>query len=196
MSTHAEPHNLHSLFPKTYADVAQRLRVPCGLLLFVAFAWLSHPSWRSLLAGLPISLVGLLLRAWAAGHLAKDQQLATAGPYAYVRNPLYAGTLMVAAGMLIAARSFWLGAIFIAVFLFVYLPAIELEEQHLATIFAGYREYARRVHRFLPLRQWKDGSSRFSWTRYWSNQEYQALAGFLIAVAWLVWKCWIAGTAK
>ena len=149
-----------------------------------------------MLAGLPIALIGLLLRAWAAGHLAKDQQLATAGPYAYVRNPLYTGTLIVALGIVIAARSLWLGAIFAVVFVFVYLPAIELEEQHLAEIFATYREYANRVHRFLPFRHWNLGITRFSWTRYWRNQEYQALIGFVLAVAWLVWKCWFLTRAR
>lgn len=138
--------------------------------------------------GLPISIIGLLLRAWATGHLAKDQQLASSGPYAYVRNPLYAGTLIVAAGIVIAARDVWLVFIFAAVFLFVYLPTIELEEQHLRSKFASYSEYALNVPRFIPMRKFSGPSKRFSSALYRRNEEYKALIGFLLAVAWLIWK--------
>src|SRR5689334_18106693 len=78
-------------FPKSYADLVQRLRVAFGFLLLLAFAWLSHPSGMSILVGIPVSVLGLLLRGCAAGHLAKDRALATTGPYSYIRNPLYAG---------------------------------------------------------------------------------------------------------
>ncbi len=87
------------LFPKPYADFVARLRVPCGFVLVAAFAWFSNPDMRSLVWGLPVSLLGLGLRAWAAGHLSKDRTLATCGPYNYTRNPLYLGTLLVAAGL-------------------------------------------------------------------------------------------------
>ena len=138
------------MFPKKYADFAQRLRVPAGFVLLVTFAWLSRPSGFSMEVGVPVSLAGLLLRAWAAGHLAKNQELATSGPFAYVRNPLYLGTLITAAGLVVAAREIWLAILFAAVFALVYLPAIELEEQHLRAIFPGYAEYAARIQRFLP----------------------------------------------
>jgi protein-S-isoprenylcysteine O-methyltransferase Ste14 len=143
--------------------------------------------------GLPVSICGLLLRAWAAGHLAKNRNLAVAGPYAYLRNPLYAGTLITAGGIVIAARSWILVPIFAVVFLFVYLPAIELEEQHLRNIFPDYGHYAERVNRFLPFRKLFTPGSSFALTLYWKNQEYKAFLGFLVAVAWLVWKCFRAG---
>lgn len=177
------------MFPKKYADVAQRLRVPAGFLLLAAFAWLSEPSAFSMLIGLPLSILGLLLRGWAAGHLAKNEQLATSGPFAYVRNPLYLGTLLSAAGLVIAAHEIWLALFFGAVFVLVYLPAIELEEQHLRTIFPGYADYAAKIQRFLPLTRWAGKQSAFSWALYRRNEEYKAMSGFLIAVGWLVWKC-------
>src|SRR5436305_7233217 len=118
-------------FPKPYADAVARLRVPSGFLIVVVFGWFSRPTPQSLGIGIPISLLGLGLRAWAAGCLAKNQQLATGGPYAYTRNPLYIGTLLVAIGLVVAARNPWLGVLFTAVFLFVYLPVIQLEEPHL-----------------------------------------------------------------
>jgi protein-S-isoprenylcysteine O-methyltransferase Ste14 len=175
-------------FPKAYADFVQRLRVLCGFILLLTFGGLSRPSLHSMALGLTVALPGLLVRGWAAGHLRKDQTLTTSGPYAYVRNPLYLGTLIVAGGIVIAARSGALALIFAAVFLLVYLPAIELEEQHLRDIFRGYAAYAGRVRRFVPLARWKQVDGRFSWALYKRNQEYKALLGFIIAVAWLIWK--------
>jgi len=175
------------MFPKTYADFAQRLRVPAGFLLLATFAWLSQPTTFSMKVGLPISLLGLLLRGWAAGHLAKNEELATSGPFAYLRNPLYLGTLLTAAGLLVAARALWLGFAFAAVFLLVYLPAIELEEQKLREIFADYANYAARIQRFLPLAKWPGKQKAFSWALYRRNEEHKALAGFVTAAGWLVW---------
>src|SRR5260370_170409 len=117
---------------------AARLRVTAGFVLAATFAWLSRPDLRSLVIGLPISLIGLLLRAWAAGHLAKNVRLAESGPYAWVRNPLYLGTLVVAGGLVVASRRWLLAAIFAAAFLLIYLPVIELEEQHLRKLFPEY----------------------------------------------------------
>jgi protein-S-isoprenylcysteine O-methyltransferase Ste14 len=179
------------LFPKPYADFVARLRVPSGFLLVAAFAWFAQPSLKSLIYGLPISVAGLILRAWAAGHLAKNQQLATSGPYAYMRNPLYLGTLIVAAGLAAAGRSAGLALLFAAVFLLVYLPAILLEEQHLRQLFPEYADYARRVPSLLPWRTGWPGSNHFSAQLYWKNQEYQAALGFLGGVALLAWKCMI-----
>jgi len=183
-------------FPKRYADTVQRLRVASGFLLLIAFAWLADPAKASMLAGLPISVVGLCVRGWAAGHLAKDRDLAVSGPYAYVRNPLYVGTLIVALGIVIAARNAWLAIVFVLVFVLVYLPVIELEEQHLREIFPSYAEYAARVGRLLPFSRWQRAETRFSWALYRRNEEYKALIGFLIAVAWLAWRCWLHNTVR
>lgn len=175
-------------FPKPYADTVARLRVPSGFLLVVAFAWFSHPTHTSLLYGIPVSLIGLWLRAWAAGHLAKNQQLATSGPYAWMRNPLYAGTLLVAAGLAIASDSWALGALFAAVFLLIYLPVIELEEQHLRKLFPAYQHYADRVSLLFPKRRADYPRKPFQAALYTKNQEYQALLGYLVGLAWLIWK--------
>ena len=179
----------HYWFPKPYADVVARLRVPTGFLLLAAFAWLSSPTVASMSIGLPVSVAGLLLRGWATGHLAKNQHLATGGPYAYLRNPLYVGTLVVAAGIVIASASLGLAVIFALVFSLVYLPVIELEEQHLRKIFPDYEEYAQHVHRLLPLSRWSNAAAgRFRWSLYRRNEEYQALIGFLLAAGWLLAK--------
>jgi len=177
-------------FPKPYADAVARLRVPSGFLIVVVFAWLSRPTAESLALGIPVSLAGLALRAWAAGCLAKNQQLATGGPYAYTRNPLYIGTLLVALGLVVAARNPWLAVLFAAVFLFVYLPVIQLEEQHLRRLFPDYAAYAKEVPalfpRLTPAR--RKSSNPFRGSLYLKNQEYQAAIGFIAGVLFLLWK--------
>ncbi|MBI2685799.1 MAG: isoprenylcysteine carboxylmethyltransferase family protein [Acidobacteria bacterium] len=178
----------HYRFPKPYADAVARLRVPSGFLLLTAFAWLSQPTGESLLGGIPISLCGLVLRAWAAGHLAKNQRLVDSGPYRHTRNPLYLGTLITAMGLAVAARSWWVGGIFAAVFVFVYLPVMELEEQHLRNLFPDYNRYADSVPLLVPRFPGIASEGRFSKTLYLRNQEYQALIGFLLGVGYLWWR--------
>ena len=177
-------------FPKPYADRVAKLRVPSGFLIVAVFAWFSDPTARSLTVGLPVSLLGLALRAWAAGCLAKNQQLATGGPYAYTRNPLYVGTLLVAAGLTIASRSVWLGILFAAVFLLVYLPVIQLEEQHLRRLFPEYGAYAAHVPALWPRfhRFTQKSPNPFRASLYLRNQEYNAGAGFAAGVLFLLWK--------
>ena len=175
-------------FPKPYADFVARLRVPSGFALVAAFAWFSHPGVSSLAVGLPVALLGLALRGWAAGHLAKNQALATAGPYAYVRNPLYLGTMLVAAGLAIASRSVGLGGLFALVFVCIYLPVMQLEEQHLRNLFPEYAEYATRVRALVPRMSAGHSSQPFRWSLYVKNREYQAAAGFAAGALLLLWK--------
>jgi len=173
-------------FSKPYADFVARLRVPAGFVMVAAFAWFSHPDYFSLAVGLPLSACGLAVRAWAAGHLAKNQKLAQSGPYSFTRNPLYLGTLITALGLALAGRSIGLAALFMALFVLVYLPAIELEEQHLAEILPGYAEFAKRVPLLIPRWPKKFGPDRFSAALYRKNREYQALLGWLPGAAWLI----------
>ena len=177
-------------FPKPYADAVARLRVSSGFVLVAAFILLSDPTRRSIAFGLPVALLGLLLRGWAAGHLAKNERLATGGPYAWGRNPLYLGTLLVAAGFALASRSPLLAAVLAAAFALVYLPVIELEEQHLRKLFPEYAGYAERVPMLWPRFRASESAPPFRWSLYWRNQEYQAMAGFLAGVGLLAWKTW------
>jgi protein-S-isoprenylcysteine O-methyltransferase Ste14 len=164
------------------------MRVPAGFVMVAAFAYFSHPDTQALMFGLPLSLGGIALRAWAAGHLAKNQRLATSGPYAFTRNPLYLGTLVTALGLATAARSLGLALLFATLFALVYLPAIELEEQHLMKILPGYQEFAERVPLLIPRWPASFGDYTFSAALYRKNREYEALAGWLAGVAWLIVK--------
>ncbi len=177
-------------FPKPYADRVMRLRVPSGFLLALAFAYFAQPSLASLPAGAFLGLAGLALRAWAAGHLAKNQQLSTGGPYAWTRNPLYLGTFLTALGLAWSAQSWLVFTVVVAVFVLVYLPVMEQEEQHLVKLFAGYRDYAERVPLLWPRVPTSPGTGAFTLARYRKNQEWKASLAWLLGMAYLLWKTW------
>jgi protein-S-isoprenylcysteine O-methyltransferase Ste14 len=179
------------LFPKPYADRVARLRVPVGFLVAAAFAWFSRPTGNSLALGLPLAALGLALRGWAAGHLEKNRRLATSGPYAYTRNPLYLGTLLVAAGLAAASRSPGLAVLFGIVFVLIYLPVIELEEQHLRKLFPEFADYAEKTPRLCPRWRTNGSGEAFRFGLYVKNQEYQASAGLAAGGVLLACKVWL-----
>jgi protein-S-isoprenylcysteine O-methyltransferase Ste14 len=176
------------LFPKPYADAVQRARVPAGFLIAFAFALFARPTPTSLLWSLPVIALGLGLRSWAAGHLRKNEELATGGPYGWMRNPLYAGSLIVALGFVIAAAQPWLGVLFIAVFVLVYWPVMEQEQEHLRKLFPEYSAYAARVPLLWPRRPIAPSLPPFDWAIYLRNQEYKALAAIAVGLGFLAWR--------
>jgi hypothetical protein len=123
----------------------------------------------------------------------KNEQLTTTGPYAYTRNPLYLGSLILAVGFAIAARNWWIGAALVLIFLAIYLPVIHGEESFLGEHFPEFAEYARRVPRLLPrLRSFESGRGAFSWDLYWKHREYNAALGAVAMLAVLTAKLlWI-----
>ena len=175
-------------FPKPYADIVQRLRVPAGFLLLASFGLLARPTVKSIVCGLPVILLGLWLRGWAAGHLRKNTTLTDSGPYAYSRNPLYLGSLIGALGFALAGCSWLLALIVLGVFCLVYLPVMELEEQHLCGLFAGYSAYAQRVPLLIPRPGGATNPQPFDWAVYTKNQEWKAALGLLVGVGVLAWK--------
>lgn len=177
-------------FPKAYADFVQRFRVPAGFLLLAAFALFSVPTFHSIAMGMPLCAVGLAIRAWAAGHLAKNESLAQSGPYAYVRNPLYVGSLLVTAGMMVAARNLELSVAFGVAFALVYLPVIQQEEEHLRKILPGYAEYAARVPALIPSGTSHGTNLAFRWELYVRNKEWKALSAFALGLLLLIAKAY------
>src|ERR1700684_3800848 len=133
-----------------WSHIARRIRVPLGFLFAVLYFWLARPSWRSLAVAAIVVAPGLLLRALASGHVRKNEALATSGPYAYTRNPLYLGSLLMGLGFAVAARSWWVSIVLVVMFVAIYLPVIRDEEAFLKQKFPGFDEYARRVPRMLP----------------------------------------------
>jgi protein-S-isoprenylcysteine O-methyltransferase Ste14 len=173
----------------TWSRVARRIRVPLGFIFAVVYVLLAQPTRNSLIAGTLALLPGLVLRGLASGHVQKDKQLTTSGPYAYTRNPLYLGSLIMAAGFAIAARSWWIVAIMLVMFAVIYVPVIAGEERYLRRTFPEYDDYARHVPRILPrFTPYGSQQSSYSPARYWKHREYEASIGCAVVLAVLVAK--------
>jgi protein-S-isoprenylcysteine O-methyltransferase Ste14 len=166
--------------------ILQRIRVPLGFLFGIVFLVFARPEPISLIIGGAIAVVGVLIRAWASGHIRKNQNLAVSGPYSYTRNPLYLGSFVLGVGFTVAAGVWWLGIIFIALFLGIYLPVMRVESGDLTKLFgAEYEEYAKRVPLFLPrLTAYRGSDAKFDVSLYMRHREYQAALG--LTFAWLV----------
>src|SRR3970040_2685623 len=112
-----------------------RLRVPFGYLIGIVYLVFSRPTFASLVAGSALAALGILIRGWASGHLRKSEALATSGPYAYTRNPLYLGSLLLVIGFAIAGRTPWLALLLLVAFFFFYLPTMAAVAQWMEKIF-------------------------------------------------------------
>jgi protein-S-isoprenylcysteine O-methyltransferase Ste14 len=177
-----------------WGRVAKRIRVPLGFLFAAFFLYLATPQWWPLAVGSVIALAGVWIRAIASGHVKKNEELATTGPYAYTRNPLYFGSIVIALGFALAALRWEIAVALVVLFGAIYIPVIRGEEQFLRQHFPGYEEYCSRVPRLLPrLRASDAGRSHFSSELYWKHREYNALIGTLAVIAALVAKkIWMA----
>lgn len=174
-----------------WSRIARRIRVPLGFVFAVLYFWLARPTWRFLALGAVLIVPGLLIRALASGHVRKNEALATSGPYAYTRNPLYLGSLLIGIGFAVAARSWWVGAALVVMFVVIYVPVIRGEEAFLRGQFPQFEQYVRQVPRMLPrLTPYRSGDSGggFSGELYWKHREYNALLGAVGIAAALIGK--------
>jgi protein-S-isoprenylcysteine O-methyltransferase Ste14 len=138
---------------------------------------------------------GCALRSWAAGYLLKGKRVAVGGPYAYVRNPLYAGSFIIGVGFCGALWRWplpWslviLWTAFLVGFGVVYRAKCLAEEAELAAYLGDtYRSYAARVPAFLPARGRVKvlGEAHFSWELYRRNREYQCVLGSGVLLVFL-----------
>lgn len=168
-----------------------RWRVRMGYPVALVYLALARPTPLLLMIGGAIGIVGLAIRAWAAGYLRKHQALARSGPYAFTRNPLYFGSVILAAGFIVVSGSIW-AAIVVAAYIGLFYPAVMRREE--AELRARYGEdfgtYAAAVPLFWPaLRRFPahaEAHERFSWALYRRNREYQAAIGFILGLA-ILW---------
>ena len=169
----------------------QRWRVPLGFACAALFLFFARPSSWTRIIGAVVALPGLTLRAWASGYLRKNEALATSGPYAYTRNPLYLGSFLIGLGFTIAAGQILLVVIFLIMILGIYLPVMRVESVTLAELFGKkYVRYAKEVPLLFPrLSAYRKQSGiKFDRTLYLRYREYRAAIGTVIAWALLVLK--------
>jgi protein-S-isoprenylcysteine O-methyltransferase Ste14 len=163
-----------------------------GFLLGIAYLVFCRPTVKLYIAGGAVAAAGLALRAFAAGHLAKNQRLATSGPYACTRNPLYLGSALMGAGFAVAGGSWILALACLVLFVAIYWPVIRREEEYLRREFGEvYDRYAKHVPLFLPRFRWPAGGEKFQWKQYRKNHEYEAFLGYLALMIFLAFKIWL-----
>ncbi|MEE9389617.1 MAG: isoprenylcysteine carboxylmethyltransferase family protein [Candidatus Aminicenantaceae bacterium] len=160
-----------------------RWRVRGGFIGILLAIVLAKPDLTSILIGMAISLFGLFIRTWAAGHLKKEKELTISGPYKYTRNPLYVGNLILGIGAVAGSRSWWMLAFFSAYFLLFYPVAIKNERERMKKFFPReYEDYKRKVPLFFPSLKPLSSQQKNKFNRklYKKNKEYRALIGSVL----------------
>jgi protein-S-isoprenylcysteine O-methyltransferase Ste14 len=164
-----------------------RLRVPLGYLAGILVVVLARPTLATVAAGMAIAAVGEAIRVWASGHIEKTLRLATGGPYAHSRNPLYVGSALLALGVAVASASLLVVAAVVVYFAVFYPAVIREEAAFLAARFPEeYAAWAREVPVFLPrLAPGGPRATRFEWSRVRANREWRAAVALPAAAALL-----------
>ena len=166
--------------------IARRIRVPLGFLtaaLYLFELWRRAPQPAAVAWSLVLVFPGIWLRGYAAGYVKKNRELTATGPYAYTRNPLYLGSMLIAAGFAVALLSWPVALILTLGFAVIYVPVIASEERFLRATFPGFDDYCRQVPRLIPrltpARQTgvQQGSGAFSLELYLKHREYNAGIG-------------------
>jgi protein-S-isoprenylcysteine O-methyltransferase Ste14 len=133
--------------------VARRIRVPLGFLtaaLYLFELYRRAPQPAAVAWSLALVVPGLWLRAYASGYVKKNRELAMTGPYAHTRNPLYLGSMLIAAGFAVALLSWPVALVLALGFTVIYVPVIASEERFLRAAFPDFDEYCQRVPRMIP----------------------------------------------
>ena len=179
-----------------WSKIARRIRVPLGFVFAVLFLWLARPTWLSLAWSLWVVVPGLWLRGYASGYVKKNAELTVGGPYAYTRNPLYLGSMLIAFGFAGASRSVWIFLLLAVLFALIYAPTIRSEEEFLRGNFSNFSEYAKQVPRLFPRLTAAPASrgqtGRFSRDLYLQHREYNALLGAVAIYAALALRLYFA----
>lgn len=177
-------------FMERWQQVARRIRVPLGFLtaaLYLFELWRKAPQPAAIAWSAALVVPGLWLRGYASGYVKKNRELTVTGPYAYTRNPLYLGSMLIAAGFALALMSWPVAVALAAGFVAIYVPVIASEERFLRAAFAGFDEYCRRVPRLIPRlaaarpapgqEELGTQGEGFSFRLYLKHREYNALLG-------------------
>ena len=176
-------------FIARWQSVARRIRVPLGFLTAALYLFeliRRAPQPTAVAWSLGLVLPGLWLRAYASGYVKKNRELTVTGPYAHTRNPLYLGSMLMAAGFAVALLSWPVALVLAFGFAVIYVPVIASEERFLRAAFPGFDDYCRQVPRLVPrltpARNPKEesASGAFSFSLYIQHREYNAAIGVLL----------------
>jgi protein-S-isoprenylcysteine O-methyltransferase Ste14 len=179
-----------------WSSIARRIRVPLGFAFAALYLWLARPTPAFMALSLILVIPGIWLRAYASGYVKKNTELTVTGPYAFTRNPLYLGSMLIAFGFALASRSIWIALALAALFAIIYVPVIRSEEAFLRAKFDSFDAYVSHVPRLLPrLSPANNASERgsFSADLYRKHREYNALIGAVAIYAALALRIYFLG---
>ena len=163
-----------------WPKAVKRARIPLGVASAVLFLIFAQPTWLSLATGFPFVALGLWVRGYASGYLSKNKKLATSGPYARTRNPLYLGSALLGVGFAVAGARWEIAVALAVLFITVYTPTILNEERYLRTRFSEFEAYSKFVPRLVPRltpASFGEESGAFSRALYLKHKEYNAPLG-------------------
>jgi protein-S-isoprenylcysteine O-methyltransferase Ste14 len=185
------PNNLAEDWITRWQRVARRIRVPLGFAtaaLYLFELWRRAPRPAAVAWSLALVVPGLWLRGYAAGYVKKNRELTQTGPYAHTRNPLYLGSILIAAGFAVALLSWSVALALACMFLIIYIPVIASEERFLRATFPDFEAYCRRVPRLIPRvspgnpppASGAGAEGNFSFALYLRHREYNATIGAVL----------------
>jgi len=143
----------------------------------------SNSDDRSIMRSVWFILFGLVIRLWANGYAIKMDKLTTSGPYAFIRHPLYVGTMLIAVGFIIMLKIYDIGTLFIILMAIVYYRTIKKEESMLEVKFRDeYLKYKKKVPAIFPtISAYREGEKwPFSFRRLIRNHEYKPFLWVII----------------
>jgi protein-S-isoprenylcysteine O-methyltransferase Ste14 len=156
--------------PRSGLAAIARRRVTIGFVVAAAALVIADPTWSTWRAGLMVAAIGEAVRVWAAGHLEKSREVTRSGPYRWTRHPLYAGSTLIALGVVIASNSVTVALLAVVYMTATLGAAVRTEEAFLREAFGDtYERYSRSETE--PMRR------RFSLERAMRNKEYRAVLG-------------------
>ncbi len=160
-------------------ELLSSYRIKLGFVFALLFMVMAKPTVLGMTAGIPVGILGLLIRLWASGYIKKNKELSIDGPYSYTRNPLYLGSFFIGLGVSLMGSCILFIILFLAGFYFVYSSVIKEEEKRLIELFGGsFLDYRSKVPAFFPLIKPVKISKDFDLRLVVKHEEYNAWLGF------------------
>jgi protein-S-isoprenylcysteine O-methyltransferase Ste14 len=172
-----------------------RYRVSVGIIVLLIVLIFAEPTFETILWGAIVGFIGVLIRAWASGHLNKNNELTVSGPYRFSRNPLYLGNIIMAIGLMINSNNY-ISIIILLVYLLLFYPFLIIREKnYLKKKFDNYKDF-EKVSLLFPnpfkyAKKTKETKQKFLFERYFTNREYNAFLGFLIIILLFVLRIYL-----
>lgn len=178
-----EAKGIHKLIRNLRYHEASRQWFAVIFVLLVSL--MGEPQQLPFLIGAGIAAVGALIRLWASGHVMKNKVLATDGPYAFVRHPLYVGNILLLVGFSIASSLWWSYVLMIALLLFYYPPTIAYEDNKLKNFFGeAWIEWSKTTRALIPT--WPERTTDSDQASVWSFKKSLVQNGEPIIVIYLI----------